>query len=56
MEKMIFFDFNMEKSSFFFQIPRLHYFIEKLNPVGLPSGFRVSDLPSGHPIAYVRYI
>lgn len=42
-------DFNMEKSFSFFKTPRLHYFFEKLNPVGLPSGFSVSDLPSRHP-------
>ena len=48
MEKIILFDFNMEKSFSFFKKP-LHYFFEKLDPVGLPSGFRVSDLPSSHP-------
>ena len=49
MEKIILFDFNMEKFFSFFKTPRLHYFFEKLNPVGLPSGFRVGDLPSSHP-------
>ena len=49
MEKIILFDFNMEKFFSFFKTPRLHYFFEKMNPVGLPSGFRVSDLPSRHP-------
>lgn len=35
------FDFNKEKP---FKKTRVHYFIEKLNQVGLASGLRVSDL------------
>lgn len=54
MEKIILFDFNMEKSFSSLKTPRLHYFIEKLNPVGLPSGFRVRDLPSGHPFVMFK--
>ena len=49
MEKIILFDLNMKKYFSFFKSPRLHYFIEKLKPVGQPNDFRVSDLPSGHP-------